>query len=174
VVEPDKYEEFASLLQNASGRIVAYLHALLLNWNDTEDVFQETCLVLWRKFEEFQPNTNFVGWALRIAQNNARNQQRTSRRRGKLINDGLQVSLLAVAADRSEEETSDSLAALAKCMDRLSEAERCLVQRCYGDRLPVQRVATQLGRSPTSVHHSLRRIRMRLVECINDVREDDR
>ena len=53
MVDPKRYDEFAHLLQRSAGQIVAYLHALLLNWSDAEDVFQETCLLLWEKFDEF-------------------------------------------------------------------------------------------------------------------------
>lgn len=171
--DANRHEEFVGLLQRAAGQIMAYLYALLLNWNDADDVFQETCLVLWRKFDEFQPNTNFVGWAVRIAQNNAKSFQRSRRRCARLIKDDLQISLLAVAADRDGVEASDNLATLAACMDRLSEGDRRLVLRRYGERLPVQRVATQLGRTPQSVHNSLKRIRTLLLECMEDVRDED-
>ena len=34
MADPGRYDEFASLLQEASPRILAYLDAMLLNWND--------------------------------------------------------------------------------------------------------------------------------------------
>ena len=80
---------------------------------------------------------------------------------------------MAAVSDRDVAAAGDSLAALAVCMDRLSEGDRRLVQRCYGDRVPVQRIAAELGRSPQSVHNSLRRVRTLLLECIQEVREDE-
>ena len=53
----NRYDEFVELLQRATGQILAYLNALLLNFNDAEDVFQESCVVLWQKFDEFQSGT---------------------------------------------------------------------------------------------------------------------
>jgi RNA polymerase sigma-70 factor (ECF subfamily) len=173
MVDPNRYDEFAHLLQRSAGQIVAYLHALLLNWSDADDVFQESCLVLWEKFDEFQPGTNFVGWALRVAQNKAMNFRRTRARRARFWKPELQMSLMAAVSDCDATAAGDSLAALAVCMDRLSEGDRRLVQRCYGDRVPVQRIAAELGRSPQSVHNSLRRVRTLLLECIQEVREDE-
>ena len=98
------------------------------------------------KFDEFQPNTNFVGWAVRIAKNNAKSFQRSRRRCARLIKDDLQISLLAVAADRDGVEASDNLATLAACMDRLSEGDRRLVLALFRRAAAGQRVATQLGR----------------------------
>ena len=83
------------------------------------------------------------------------------------------MSLMAVVSDRDAAAANASLVALAKCMDRLCANDRDLVHRCYGDRVPVRQVAAQLGRSPESVHHSLRRVRSLLLKCIKEVREDD-
>jgi RNA polymerase sigma-70 factor, ECF subfamily len=63
----NRYDEFVELLQRSTGQILAYLNAILLNFNDAEDVFQESCVVLWQKFDEFESGTNFLAWALRIA-----------------------------------------------------------------------------------------------------------
>ena len=57
-------------------------------------------------------------------------------------------------------------------MDRLAEPDRTLVERCYGERVPVPQVAADLGRLPESVYNSLRRVRGQLMACIKQVRED--
>jgi RNA polymerase sigma-70 factor, ECF subfamily len=173
MTDPNRYDEFSELVQQTAAQVVTYLHAVLLDWNDAEDVFQESCLVLWDKFDAFEPGTNFLGWAIRIAQNKAMHFQRTRRRRAKFLNSELQMSLMAAVSDREAAATNAGLAALAICMDRLSEGDRDLVHRCYGDHVPVRQVAAELDRSPESVHHSLRRVRTALLECINEVREDN-
>ena len=152
---------------------MTYLHAVLLDWDDAEDVFQNRASCSGKNFDEFVPGTNFLGWAIRIAQNKAMHFQRSRKRLAKFLNCELQVSLAAVAAGRDAAATNASLAALTICMDRLSQADQDLVRRCYGDRLTVRQVASQLGRSPESVHHSLRRVRTLLLQCIREVREDD-
>ena len=101
------------------------------------------------------------------------NFRRTRARHARFWKPELQMSLMAAASARDATAANASLAALATCMDRLSEGDRRLVQRCYGDRVPVQQVAAQLGRSPQSVHNSLRRVRTLLLECIQEVREDE-
>ena len=67
--DPKRYEEFADLVRLHTSQVLAYIRVLLLNWHDAEDLFQETCLVLWQKFDEFEPaGENFLAWALRIAE----------------------------------------------------------------------------------------------------------
>jgi RNA polymerase sigma-70 factor (ECF subfamily) len=171
--DPSRYSEFVYLLQRATGQIFAYLNALLLNWNDAEDVFQDACVVLWEKFDEFRPGSNFVAWALRVAQHKAMDFQKSRARRSVFWKAELQDSLMAAMAEADA--TDEGLAALSGCVARLDEADRNLIQRCYGDGVPVRQIAAQLGRSPQSVHNSLRRIRGMLLDCIERVtRQEDR
>ena len=152
--------------KRSTGRILAYINALLLNWNDAEDVFQESCVVLWRKFDEFQPGTNFTAWALRIAQNKVLDFQKTRARRRAYFTPELQTSLMAEISQPEPAAEDAGLGALSHCMEELGSVDRQLAQLCYGDGVRVRELATQLGRSPQSVHNSLRRIRVTLLECI--------
>jgi RNA polymerase sigma-70 factor (ECF subfamily) len=167
--DPKRYDQFVALLRRSTGQLLTYVHALLLDWDDAEDVFQETCIVLWQKFDTFQPGTNFLGWALRVAQNKAMNFQTTRARRRSLWSPTVQLALIAEMTDRRSEGAGGSLATLTACLERLGDADRELVERCYGDGVPVRQLAEQMGRSPQSVHNSLRRIRFALLECIQRV-----
>ncbi len=174
--DPKRYDEFVDLLQRATGRILTYINALLLNWDDAEDVFQEVCVVLWRKFDEYRPGSNFLAWSLRIAQNKAMDFQKGRARRRTFFTPQLQDTLMAEIARPDDAAAEAGLDALAGCMEELSAGDRDLVRLCYGEGVRVRRLAAQLDRSPQSVHNSLRRIRATLLECIQRVidREDRR
>jgi RNA polymerase sigma-70 factor, ECF subfamily len=164
--DPKRYEEFADLVRLHTNQVLAYINALLLNWNDSEDLFQETCLVLWQKFDEFQRGTNFLAWALRIADYKVM-QFRTRRLRQRTFSDKLRDSLKANFATRSGGDAAASLIALSRCMDRLPQNDRHLAAECYGENVPVRQVADAIGRSPESVHRSLRRVRKWLLDCLH-------
>ena len=66
-LDQPKVERFAQLLATCQRRVFVYLLSLLHNAADAEEVLQETNLVLWRKFDEFEPGTHFDHWACRIA-----------------------------------------------------------------------------------------------------------
>ena len=170
----NRYDEFVDLLQRATGQILAYLNALLLNFNDAEDVFQESCVVLWQKFDEFQSGTNFLAWALRIARYKAMDFQKSRARRNAPWKQELQLSLISDMAASKDIANDAGLDTLAECMKKLDAGDLQLIQVCYGDGVPVQQVAAELSRSPQSVHNSLRRIRLTLLACIERLlnRED--
>jgi RNA polymerase sigma-70 factor (ECF subfamily) len=163
---PRRYDEFVELLQRNTGTILAYTNALLLNWDDAEDVFQETCVVLWRKFDEFQPGSNFTAWALSIARNKAMDFQKSRSRRRAYFTPELQAVLMADVAQPEQPVADDGLDALSRCMALLDEGDRNMVRLSYGDGVRVRQLAARLGRSPQSVHNSLRRIRTALMECV--------
>lgn len=52
-------EEFTRLLVQNQKRIMGLILALVPNGPDADDILQETCAVLWRRFVEFEPGTNF-------------------------------------------------------------------------------------------------------------------
>ncbi len=166
MTDPKRYDEFAALLEQASSRVLSYLHTLLLNWADTEDVFQDTCLVLWQKYEEFKPGTNFLAWALRIAQNKAMNF-RQKQTRYATFTAGLRDTLLSEFAGRTTETATSNLSALSECMDQLPPNDQRMMKLSYVEDIPVRQLADALGRSPESVHNSLLRIRNSLLDCIH-------
>ncbi len=61
------HELFVRYQTRNQRRIFSYIMTLVPNWNDAEEVLQETSLVLWRKFSEFQPGTSYISWANRVA-----------------------------------------------------------------------------------------------------------
>src|SRR5262245_27178829 len=60
---------FVQLFAQHQRGIHAYICTLVPNRVDADDVMQETSLVLWRKWEEFDCNREFIRWACGIAFN---------------------------------------------------------------------------------------------------------
>src|SRR5260370_21160240 len=65
-------------------RIYASLATLLPNRADAEEVFQQTSLILWRKWQQFDPGRDFVRWACGIAHHEVSNFLRKRADRGRV------------------------------------------------------------------------------------------
>jgi RNA polymerase sigma-70 factor (ECF subfamily) len=74
--------------------------------------------------------------------------------------------LIETQEELKQKEIEDRREALSKCSAKLRESDRKLLEDCYSDSSGVAQVAQRCGRSPQSVHNSLRRIRRALYECI--------
>ena len=128
---------------------------------------------MWRKFGEFESGTNFLAWALRIADYQVM-RHRTKQARLMAFSARLREAMMGDVAGRDADEAAAGLTALSGCMDRLAPADREMVTLCYGESVPVRRIADSLGRSPSSIHHSLCRIRKWLLGCVRrELRRED-
>jgi RNA polymerase sigma-70 factor (ECF subfamily) len=161
----ERYEEFARLVRNHTNQVLAYIDSLLFNRSDAEDLFQETCLVLWQKFDEFGPNTNFLAWALRVADNKVMNFQTTQSRRVAFAAE-LRDALMADIVTRSSEDKEAAVTALSGCADRLSQNDQRMLKLCYVEGVPLRQLAAAMGRTPKGIQKSLYRIRSWLLQCI--------
>ena len=53
------YEEFVRIFTRHEPRLRAFVRSLLPTWDDVDEVMQETSLVLWRKWNDFDPESDF-------------------------------------------------------------------------------------------------------------------
>jgi len=165
--EPRLRAAFAEHLARHQARVFGYIHALVRDLNDADDLFQQVAVILWKKFDQFDASRSFLAWACGIARLEVSNFLRVRGRSRLYFTDEMNLLLLEAEDEMSHEETEDRREALAVCVGKLRERDRELLIRCYGAGSGVARTAEECGRSPQSVHNSLRRIRRALFECIH-------
>lgn len=164
-MDSNHQDEFARHFIENQGRLYAYIATLLPNRDDAEDVLQRTSLVLWRKWEQFDPARGFLPWARGVAMNEIRNLLRRSERRNVHLSEPI---LELLASDLEERQEDDGrTAALSMCVERLQSKQRDLLEQCYLGSTGIQSIAHGLGLSPAALYMRLHRIRKTLIECIN-------
>lgn len=159
--------EFVQTFTRYQRRLFLFILSQVGNPIDAEELLQQTNLVIWRKAYQFQPGTNFLAWACRIAGYEVL-RYRTQRRREKervLFSDELLAELAEEAVDRAEEFESRRRA-LVQCLKKLRPADRELIQHRYAPGQSGKDLAELLGRPANSVYQSLGRIRRMLWECV--------
>ena len=162
---PDRTDEFVRLFGSHARQIYSYLLTLIPNWADAEDVFQETSSILWEKFEQYSPGTNFRAWACQIAYYRAlwfrQRQKKTKVSFGEEF-----IYLVAEEIAFQSDLLENRHVALADCMDRLPERERELVDRSYAPGATIKQAALDLGRTPDAAYKALKRIHRELYDCV--------
>jgi RNA polymerase sigma-70 factor, ECF subfamily len=158
--------EFAELLRHNQTQLFGYIYSLVRNLDDADDLFQQTSLVLWDKYELFDPSRSFVGWACGVARFEVLNFLRARSRNRLYFSDALNLALIEAHESLEDELLDDRRDALAGCLKKLRERDQELLEACYGRSTGIQEVASAWGRSTQSIHNSLRRIRRVLFECV--------
>jgi RNA polymerase sigma-70 factor (ECF subfamily) len=157
--------EFVGNVTRAQRALHAFVFSLVRHAADTDDVLQETNLVLWRKYGEFQPGTDFLAWAFRVAHF----QVLAHRKRKQRAREHFDEDLLAQLAAEAEEQSADfekRRRALASCLQKLPQEQRTLIARRYEPDGCVNDMAAERGSTPKAVSELLRRIRRTLQICI--------
>lgn len=135
--------------------------------NDANDVIQETCVVLWQKYDEFNRGTNFRKWACAITFNVAKNFVRRQRRHCRT---GLSDDLLArVVQVRTAEAELLELRreVLRECLEKLSQADRTFLFDSYQESASLAEFSRRQGRTAAAVYSKLTRLRQILARCVH-------
>ena len=157
-------DEFARLFSRTARRIYGFIMTLVFNHHDAEEVFQNTSVVLWNKFGDFQPGSNFFAWASRIAYFEVLSLMK-QRRRSRTFSDEA-LELLANEAVSVSEQSSDRYEALEECLGHLTAPDRALLQERYYYQRPPKQIAAMQSRSIHSIYRGLSRIHNLLLECV--------
>ncbi len=162
-----QHEQFAERFIRSQDRIYAYVVTLLPNRADAEEVFQQTSLLLWKKWQQFDPSRDFVAWACGMAHYEVQNFLRKHQQRGRVhLSDDV---LAEVAQTRLElhEGLEARRQALAHCLEQLGQAQRAVLERCYAGKDTIKTIAAELGQTPNALYMTLKRLRRTLFDCIN-------
>ena len=145
-------------------RLFAYLFSLLPHRPDAEDVFQRTSVILWQKFDQWEPGTDFLAWACGVAYYEARHFIRVASRDRLRFSDTL---LDALAKERAAtlRRRDDRVAALQECLKKLDQGERELLQKAYVDEESIRELARRDGRAAQTLYNRLNLVRKRLLQC---------
>lgn len=163
--QPIDGEAFTRLLLQNQKRIAGLIFALVPQGSDADDVLQETCAVMWRKFGEFEPGTDFGAWALRIARFQVMGYYNRRRRAQARLSDDT-IEALADTLAEARWENSDRADALRACVSHLKEREFDLVRFRYHAGESVAAIAAQLGSTEAAVYKALARLHVRLLACV--------
>lgn len=163
--EPDPYEAFVTLFARYEADLRSFVRSLLPSWHDADEVVQQVALVIWRKFDQFDPSTSYIKWACVIARFEALAYRR------KMARDRLVFSedLMALLADEAVEECDDRRAentALEGCLKKLPSGQREFVTLAYTPGTSTKEMAERAGAKPGSFYMRLNRIRKVLLNCV--------
>jgi RNA polymerase sigma-70 factor, ECF subfamily len=163
--EPSKSgEEFTRLLIGHQKRIHGLILALVPNAADAADLLQETCVVLWRKFNEFEPGTDFGAWSLRVARYQVMAYyNRQQRARARFSDETIE----RLEAQLAQPQWGSSVAAeaLAHCLGKLKPRELALIRQRYDGNASVAQMAQSTGATIHAIYKTLNRIHLALWHC---------
>lgn len=164
----ERYDKFSRLVMLHQSDLYGYILALVQHREDALDIQQQTLITLWQKFDGFDLETNFLAWALRVAQYKVLEYRKQNRRRAAMLSDVVLADVAAAYETFAAPPTAEH-DALTHCLDKLNSSDRQLIETCYRGECSVRKASAELGRPERSVSNSLLRIRRALFDCIQRI-----
>lgn len=163
--EDARYEVFVARFAHYEPDLRRFIRSLLPTWTDTDDVLQQTAIVIWRKFDQYDPDTNFMKWACVIGRFEALAYRR------KMARDRLvfREDVLELMADEGAGEIETRRVeheALETCLLAMPEKQRQFITLAYTPGVKVKELAEEAGSSAAAFYMRLKRLRRQLMDCV--------
>jgi len=162
--ETEKTKLFMSLVLSGQRRIYFYILSLVIHPSDADDILQDTLALMWSKFREFKPGTDFVAWGKTIARFKVMNYLKKNKS-AKLQFDDDVLKLIESESDQADN-LSDRLEIIKKCIQKLSPKEQDLLVMRYQKDFSFKKMAFRIGISKQSAYRSISRIHVKLAKCL--------
>ncbi|MFC1761920.1 sigma-70 family RNA polymerase sigma factor [Planctomycetota bacterium] len=162
----ERYKAFLAEYLAIRKSIYGFIFVLTRNASDTDDIFQETSAILWRKFDQFEAGTSFLAWAKQISRNLAMDFRKKRSRRPEVDLDDSTVDLLAFRYQRVQDQVEDRIDALKRCVERLDSGDRDLVRSVYEESKPIKKIAKRTKVSVQRIYKRLGDIQGALLRCV--------
>lgn len=163
---PSDTEQFMRLFLASQRRFYGLILSLVPNVSDADDLLQETSALMWQKFGQFTPGTDFAAWGLRFARNVVLNYHKRRRTAGRVTFSDDLLESLADEVAAVEPEIDRRHDALRGCLSKLPVRARALIEMRYEHDATCHSVAERLGKSVQSVYKALGRTHDALVQCV--------
>ncbi|HOK67814.1 MAG TPA: sigma-70 family RNA polymerase sigma factor [Anaerohalosphaeraceae bacterium] len=153
-----------SLVLASQRKLYLYILSLVLYPSDADDLLQDTLVLMWSKFDEFKPGSDFTAWGKAIARFKVLNHLKKNKSAKLQFDEDL---LKVIEAESSQTENLDErIEVMRKCVQSLSEKEMNLLRMRYYLDFSFKKIALSIGISKQSVYRAVSRIHAKLVKCM--------
>lgn len=164
-MDPIVANNFLQLLLKNQRRIYAFILGMVPDPNDIDDLFQETVLLMWSKFDTYQPGTSFSAWGVTIAKYHILSAHKKRVRHRRHFTPAVQ-HLLMERLGSHVEHLDERVEALKHCVKKLSDSDYEMIQMRYEKDMPVPSIADCLKKSVSSTYKRFSLIHELLQRCV--------
>ncbi|WP_193213602.1 sigma-70 family RNA polymerase sigma factor [Luteolibacter marinus] len=165
-------KEFTRVISDHHSSLRYFIQGLGVNASWVDDVAQDTFLVAYRKWDEFDAVENPGAWLRTIARNLILNETAKLNRRQRLLDENLTTLLLEAETNEPAAgeitDLSQRRDALRQCLGKLSSRARGVIEsRYYKDRNSSE-IALEMAMKPAAVRKMLFHARQSLASCLKE------
>jgi RNA polymerase sigma-70 factor (ECF subfamily) len=166
----DKRDRVIKAALDCRTELMAYARSLLSNYAAADDVLQETLLVVFKKFDQFQEGTSMLAWCRSIVRIEVlRAKQRHHRERTlaeRLLDDAIDAAFDEFQTARRHDDVESWRDALRGCLGRTPQRGQSVLRARFADELSYQQIGDQLEMTIEAVRKTLFRLKRQVRSCV--------
>lgn len=138
------------------------------NRAESDDMFQEICIQLWRAYPQFKGDSKFSTWLYRVAINTAISWIRKEKKHR--LDDREDETLFGIHDDTPfyvEEERREQVAAMHRAIKKLNDIDRTLVL-LYLEEVAYADISEILGLTVNNIKVKMNRVKKRLKKLMEE------
>lgn len=163
--------DFVAVMLRHQRQVYAFIGTLIPERIDLDDVYQQTCLVIWQNRSQYDATRPFLPWAYAFARNAVFNHIRREGRGGLHLSTEL-LERIAMVREQGDPTAEARRAALERCVQKLPAAQRDLIRRRYAGDAALKDMAAEMSTTAAALTMRLQRIRHALLRCIENALVD--
>lgn len=166
----DPHDVFEVLVRENGRMLSAYIHAAIVESSEADDIWQETMLTAWRRWDDYDRERPFGAWLRGIAKNKILASHRTRASAPILCDESaLEYFGEVIAGIQSlQGDTFDEkLGAMRDCINALPDDYATAIRLRFQEDLKPARMAERLSIDLEAVKKRLYRAKLRLSRCLH-------
>ncbi len=165
----DSLDIFEVLVRENSRMLTAFVQSSVRNPAAADDIWQETMVTAWKRWNDYDRSRPFGAWLRGIAKNNIRSWQRSAAKSHTHVETSTLDYFDAVFAQiqNAEGDTfAEKLGALRDCIQALPPHYQDVVTLRYEEELMPVAIAEQLKSPLETIKKRLQRAKATLFDCV--------
>ena len=164
--QEENIQEFVKLFTTHQAKINSYILTLVPNYSDSADIMQETAMMIWSKFPEFEVGSNFLSWGLSIAHYRVLEFRRKKKKINEIgISEDVLEKIRLVTQDKKDS-SNEQIVSLKKCFTLLDKNDQQIILLRYHENLKLREVAEKMDKSLQSIYRRISRVQESLFKCV--------
>lgn len=167
-MNPHQENAFLTALEQNKDKLLRVCSVYADDAEAKKDLFQESLINIWQSMPSFEERSSISTWMFRITLNVCLRLQTKEARKKDRFRRLDSVIYENISEGESNEEDHERLAKLRRCIRKLDDADKAVIT-LYLEELPYKDIAVITGLAENTVAVKIKRIKMKLLNCINEM-----
>lgn len=167
-MDKDLEDMFLNALEEHQQKLLRICSVYASDSDDTQDLFQEVLINIWRAMPSFKGNASIGTWMYRITLNVClRIRTKEIKKQKKMLRlDSIRV--ISLQNESWDNDVDEKLTTLRSCIKTLNDADKALIT-LYLEELPYKEISNITGLKENTVAVKIKRVKTKLLNRINGV-----